>query len=167
MGKFHDLVDFTKRFKAEQHEFFMDTASWKAFVSPIPLAWSHVPFREASRQQIPQVRGLYVFTVQVPDIGLPTHGYILYVGETGNRGNATLRSRYGQYLRNLANEDGRPAVFYMMDNWRDDLTFHFVAVPDAQIDVKAIQDSLINAVIPPVNKRDMDAELTAGKAAKF
>jgi hypothetical protein len=167
MGKHHDLVNFTKRYKAEKHSFFMDVASWKKFSSPVPLNWSRVPFGELTRDQVPQIRGLYVFTIEVVGIELPTHGYILYVGETGNTGDATLRSRYGQYLRNRANEDGRPAVFYMMDNWRDNLFFNFVAVPDGQVDVKAIQNSFIDALIPPVNKRDMDAQIMAGKAADF
>ena len=167
MGKHHDLVNFTKRFKAEKHSFYMDVASWKKFASPIPLNWTSVPFGEASRSQVPQVRGLYVFTVEAPGISLPQHGYILYVGETGNTSNATLRSRYGQYLADLRTEDGRPAVFYMLSNWEKDLIFNFVAVPDTAIDVKAIQDSFIDAVIPPINKKDMKASIRAGKAAEF
>jgi len=167
MGKFHNLVNFTKRYKAEKHSFYMDVASWKKFTSPIALNWTRIAFGEATRTQVPTVRGLYVFTVVAPTLGLPEHGYILYVGETGNTGGATLRFRYGQYLANLNNEDGRPAVFYMMDNWKDDLFFNFVPVPDATIDVKAIQNSFIDALIPPVNKRDIDAKIAAGKAADF
>lgn len=167
MGKHHDLVNFTKRFKAEKHSFFMDVASWKTFLSPIPLNWDKVPFGEASRSKVPKVRGLYVFTVELPNIGIPQHGYILYVGETGNTSDATLRSRYGAYLGHLRNEDGRPAVFYMLKNWEDALFFNFVEVPDTTIDVKAIQDKFIDAMIPPVNKKDMKATIKAGKAATF
>ena len=167
MGKHHDLVDFTKRFKAEKHSFFMKVASWKTFSSPIPLNWTRVQFGEATRPQIPQVRGIYVFTVEVPNTGLPQHGYILYVGETGNTSKATLRSRYGAYLSDLRKEEGRPAVFYMLKNWENDLFFNFVEVPDTAIDVKAIQDSFIDALIPPINKKDMTAKIRAGKAADF
>lgn len=167
MGKHHDLVNFTKRFKAEKHSFYMDVASWKTFVSPIPLHWSRVPFGEASRAMIPQVRGLYVFTVEAAGTNLPQHGYILYIGETGNTSKATLHSRYGQYLADLRKEDGRPAVFYMLSNWKQDLIFNFVEVPDTAVDVKAIQDSFIDAVIPPINKKDMKAIIRAGKAADF
>jgi hypothetical protein len=167
MGKHHDLVNFTKRFKAEKHSFFMDVASWKTFAPPIPLTWSRVPFGVKSQPKIPQVRGVYVFTVEVPGIGLPQHGYILYVGETGNTSEATLRSRYGAYLGYLRNEDGRPAVFYMLKNWENALIFNFVEVPDTSVDVKAIQDSFIDALIPPINKKDMKATIKAGKAAEF
>jgi hypothetical protein len=167
MGKFHDLVDFTQRFKGHEHAFYLDAASWRGFTSPVALHWQRVRFGEATRNQVPQVRGLYVFTLEVTDIGLPSHGYIMYVGETGNTSAATLRSRYGQYLRDLAKQDGRPAVYYMMENWRDDLFFNFVEIPDSTIDVKAIQNGFIDAVIPPVNKRDMDAKIMAGKAAAF
>lgn len=167
MGKHHDLVDFTKRYKGDLHEFFLDVASWRKFTSSHPLVWQRVKFEDASRDGVPTERGIYVFTMEVGGLGLPAHGYILYVGITGDEGNATLRSRYGQYLRNLVNEDGRPAVVYMLMNWSDDLYFNYVPIPDKAVDLAQIERSFINSVIPPVNKRDFDAEIAAGKAATF
>ena len=167
MGKFHDLVANTERYKAAMQSFFLDITSWKTFVPDIPLAWERVQFGIGTRDDVPQMRGIYVFTLESGVPGLPTHGYILYAGITGNTSAANLRSRYSQYLRNLANEDGRPLVFYMLSKWTESLIFNFVPVPDPTVDLAVIEKSLLNAVRPPVNSADFDAEILSMKKAAF
>lgn len=167
MGKFHDLVAQSDRYKAALHEFFLDLASWKKFTPGIPLTWERVQFGIGARDDVPQTRGIYVFTLESGVAGLPQHGYILYVGITGNTSAASLRSRYSQYLRNLANEDGRPLICYMLTKWSENLVFNFVPLPDATIDLAAIEKSLINSVMPPVNTADFDADILAKKKAAF
>lgn len=168
MGKHHDLVKWTKKYKGDAHEFFLDFGSWKKFKTKHRLVWQRVPFKPESRELIPQVRGIYVFTAVLDWDQLPTHGYLLYVGITGDgTSESNLRIRYGQYVRNLKNEDGRPAVFYMMDNWRDDLAFDFVAIPDPTVDLGQMEADFINALMPPVNKRDFEATKAAVRQSAF
>jgi hypothetical protein len=166
-GKHHDLVNFTKKYKAGLHSFFLDMNSWKKFKTKFKLDWKKTRFDPSGRVAVPQERGIYAFTLELTQTKLPPHGYILYVGITGDNSNATLRGRYGQYLLNLQNEDGRPAVFYMMRNFKDHLFFNFAALPNSTADLAKIEKAFINAVMPPVNKRDFEARIGAAKAAAF
>ena len=167
MGKHHDLVNFTKKYKSELHGFFLDIRSWRRFRTRYKLNWQKTRFGEASHSLIPKERGIYVFRLELAPGKLPAHGYILYVGITGHDSDANLYLRYAQYLRNLKNQDGRPAVYYMLANWADDLFFNFVPLPDRSIDLEKIESAFINALLPPVNKRDLEAEIRAAKAAAF
>ncbi len=166
-GKHHDLVNFTKKYKGELAEFFMDLKSWRRFKTRHTLAWQKIRFGEAGHVAVPKVRGIYVFTIELSPTKLPGHGYILYVGITGDDSDANLHKRYAQYLRHLKNQDGRPGVYYMLDNWADDLFFNFVPLPNTSVDLAKLEQSIINAVIPPVNKRDFEATITSAKAAAF
>jgi hypothetical protein len=166
-GKFHDLLDRTDSYKAGEHGFFLDVGSWRKFTSSAALTWQRVKFWPSAKASIPTERGIYVFTIEVEGLSLPPHGYILYIGITGNTSAANLRTRYGQYLRNLIKEDGRPRVFYMLKRWRDDLVFNFVPVADTAVDLAEIEKSFINAVRPPVNEADFDADIADPKKAKF
>lgn len=167
-GKHHDLVDLTKRFKGDSHEFFLNLDRWRKFASLHTLVWSKQKFTSGSKAKIPEERGLYVFTVELSPGFLPPHGYIMYAGITGDTSdNRNLRIRFCDYLRQLKNEDGRPAVFYMLKNWSKDLFFNFVSLPDKTVDLALLEQELLKAVIPPINMRDLGAEITAVKKAKF
>ncbi len=166
-AKFYDLVDTTKKYKGDLHSFYLSMKSWRKFKSKYKLDWHKARFEPSVHATIPTVRGMYVFTLELSPGKLPMHGYILYVGITGNTSAATLHTRYGQYLLHLKNKDGRPAVRYMLENWRDDLFFNFVPLSDLKIDLAKIEKAFINAVMPPVNKRDFEATIAAPKAAAF
>lgn len=167
-GKHHDLVNLTKKYKGESHEFFLDLNQWRKFNTMHKLAWSKEKFNKPSQKKVPQERGIYVFTVELSSGLLPPHGYIMYAGITGDTSdNRDLRLRFGDYLRQLTNEDGRPAVFYMLKNWSRDLFFNFVSLPDKTIDLAILEQSLLQAIIPPINIRDLGAEITAVQKAKF
>jgi hypothetical protein len=55
----------------------------------------------------------------------------------------------------------------MLKNWSEDLYFHYVELPDRRVDLARIERALLNAIIPPINKRDISAEITAVRAATF
>lgn len=166
-GKHHDLVDFTAKYKSALHDFFLDLNNWRKFKTRHKLDWQKKPFSEASRPDIPDVRGIYTFTLELADAKLPAHGYILYMGITGDTSNANLRKRFNQYLLHLKNEDGRPAVYAMLKKWQGDLQFNFVPLPNTSIDLAKIERAFLNALIPPVNKTDLGADVIAVKAAAF
>lgn len=166
-GKHHDLVNFTKKYKGESHSFYLNMKNWRKFKSRYNLMWEKVKFAPSNRSAIPKERGIYAFVLELSPTKLPPHGYILYVGITGDDSNSNLYKRYGQYLLAHRNQDGRPAVYYMMDNWSEELFFHFVPLPNINIDLAKMERAFINAVLPPVNKRDIDAKITSAKAAVF
>lgn len=165
--KHHDLVNFTKKYKGNLHEFFLDMTSWKKFKTKNKLDWQKTPFGAGGIAVVPHERGIYAFTLELTSAKLPAHGYILYVGITGDDSNANLYKRFNQYLLSLTSEDGRPAVVYMMKNWKDHLFFNFVSIPKKSVDLAKLERAFINSVMPPINKRDFDAKIGAAKAAAF
>jgi hypothetical protein len=160
-------VNFTKKYKGELHSFFLDLGSWKKFKTRYKLEWKRLRFSEESHASVPRERGIYVFTIELAPSKLPLHGYILYVGITGDTSEQDLHKRYARYLLDYKNAEGRPAVCYMLDNWWGDLFFNFVPMPNKNIDLARIEKAFINAVMPPVNKRDLEARISAPRSAAF
>jgi hypothetical protein len=167
MSAAFDLVQRADQYKAGLYEFFLDPSSWRKFDPGIVLNWQRVKFDASSKSAIPQERGLYIFTLEVENLGLPGHGYILYVGITGNTSQANLQKRYAQYLREANEARGRPKVVYMLNKWAGELTFNFMPVPDTSVDLAKIEKSFLNSIMPPVNSSDFDAEIAAAKKAVF
>lgn len=89
------------------------------------------------------------------------------VGITGDTSEQDLHKRYARYLLDYRNEEGRPAVYYMLENWWGDLFFNFVPMPNQKVDLARIEKAFINAVMPPINKRDLEARISAPRAAAF
>jgi hypothetical protein len=166
-GKHHDLVNSAKKYKSNLQEFFLDFRSWGKFKSSARLDWQKQKFGRATLHAIPQERGIYVFTIEHAKAPLPPHGYILYVGIAGDESGSTLRTRYGQYLRDQRNEKGRPAVVFMLKNWSSHLFFNFVPLADRSVDLARLERALLDSVMPPVNKGDFSAGIRAVKAARF
>jgi len=166
-GKHHDLVDRTKRFKGELQWFSLGTDQWRSFKTRYKLKWEKARFDTASQATVPRERGVYVFTLEFAGAKLPPHSYVLYVGITGDTSGANLQRRYGQYLRNLRTEAGRPAVVYMMMNWREELYFNYVALPNKNSNLAKLERDLISSMMPPFNKRDIRATIGDAKAATF
>jgi len=162
-----DLVKKADQYKAGLYDFFLDIQAWRNFDPGIPLAWNRVKFGPGTKNDVPEERGLYIFTLEVESLGLPTHGYILYVGITGNTSAANLRKRYGQYLLETNKGTGRPRVVYMLNKWAGELYFNFMPVPDKAIDLMKIEKSFLDAIMPPVNSSDFSAEIAAPKKAAF
>jgi hypothetical protein len=161
-----DIVDSTKRYKAELHGFFMDTKSWHGFKTRYTLRWNKVRF--GGGDPIPRQPGIYAFTVEVSPSKLPTHGYILYIGITGDGDSkATLKSRYQQYVREQADDDGRPRVRFMLNNWDGDLWFNFATFRTRSVDLGRLERDMLNAVQPPVNQSDFTAEFAVPRRAAF
>lgn len=162
-----DLIKMTKHLKSETYAFHLHVPTWRKFVAGIPMNWQRIRFDAAGKAHVPEERGLYVFTLEVEDLGFPSHGYILYVGITGNTSNANLRKRYAQYLLEKQKGNGRPRVVYMLNEWSDDLFFNFIPVPDKTVDLAKIEVSFINSILPPINVADMNAEIGPAKKAAF
>jgi hypothetical protein len=163
-----DLVAGTERYKAALHEFYLDVNGWRSFKTRYKLDWQRMPFEDASQAMIPKEPGIYAFTLEVTAAKLPSHGYIMYVGKAGDRSNNTLYKRFAQYRRHLKNEDGRPKVLYMLSKWKGDLMFNFVPFDPAKpMDLGRLEVALINAVRPPVNIKDYEADISSHIRAAF
>lgn len=162
-----DLVSAAKQHKAELWDFYLNLPSWKQFQLSHPLKWESVPFSEPNKALVPKVRGLYVFSMTLPDHNLPPHGYMMYAGISGHTGKSHLRIRYGQYLKEPKSSRARPSVSMLMANWKDALTFNFASVPDETVNLKTIETAFLDAVRPPMNQQDFSASVSKAKRAAF
>ena len=122
---------------------------WKSFACSAPLSWSIVKFDKANINHIPKdEQGVYTFVVK-PDIANHPHcSYLMYVGKTERQG---FRERFKQYFSEAARPKGRPAIHFMVSQWIDYLWFCYAPVNDIKA-ISSIEDSLISAYLPPVNK---------------
>jgi len=155
-----DLPAIRELMTFRQH-FTLSPPLWHSFQPAPALSWQCVKFGKSTANQVPKVRGIYAFVIQfqdhdAPPIVLPSHGYITYVGITGQRSSRrTLRDRYGDYLQ----EKERPKrvqIGFMLNNWPDDLYFHFAKV-DAAVDLAGLETALNDAIMPPYGTNDFSA----------
>ena len=128
----------------------------RADVNP-RLSWRSVKFAPSAKSKVPEQPGLYAFVVRIPFDGLPTHGWVMYIGQTGDRtSKATLRSRFGQYLGDKKKAK-RPKVFYMLNAWDGSLEFFYAAEPGRKADLEKIETALLGAFRPPFTDRTYPA----------
>jgi len=161
-----DIVDATKKYKGDLHEFYLDMTAWRSFKSRYKLQWQKVQF--GGTDPVPSEPGIYAFTVEFSPSKLPQHGYIMYIGITGDGASrATLKSRYRQYIRHAANGGGRPRVLYMLQNWQGDLWFNYATFKSPNIDLGKLERDMLSAVIPPINLSDLAADVARARKAKF
>jgi len=143
-------------FRDCQRTFIPHVESWQRFQSPATLKWNRIKY--SSTQEPADERGVYAF-VLCPDtvftVAVPPFGFILYVGETGNSGKATLKSRLKCY-RNKKAQKSRARVYSMIDVWAQHLYFYFAEVA-ASVSTKKCETSLLDALLPPCNEKDFSA----------
>lgn len=121
------------------------------------LAWKSVKFGAAAKGSIPEEPGLYAFVVRIPFDGLPPHGWVMYIGQTGDgTSSATLRSRFGQYLRDKR-VCKRAMVFLMLNLWDGHLEFFFTPLPSRKAELEALETQLLGAFRPPFTDRTYPA----------
>lgn len=126
---------------------------WKKYKSPLKkkLAWTALPFDEASRTSIPNDKGgVYSFVVCPHIEQHPLCSYLLYVGKAVN-----FRERYNTYLRSFGEEAIRteqPHVTVMLQKWGEYLMFCYAPIEEMNL-IEETESRLIQAYLPPTNKR--------------
>ena len=137
----------------------LHVTSWQGCTASQQLQWRSVPYR--SNQEPDGERGVYAFVLDASNhfpSPIPPHSVVLYVGETGNTGNATLKSRLSNY-RNKKAQRERPRVYSMLEEWGESLVFYYATV-SAGISTKSCETDLLNAFLPPVNNKDFSAKVS-------
>ena len=159
-----DWKSLAGEFRDCKRTFIPHVASWKDYKPPTTLSWKRVKYD--STQQPLDCRGVYAF-VLCPETFLsskaPPFGFILYVGETGDKGNATLRSRLLSY-RNKRSQKSRARVYSMIDIWKDHLYFYFAEV-SVGASTKQCETTLLDALLPPCNEKDFSAKVSNARKA--
>lgn len=160
---YNDLLANTDHHKANLWSVYLDLMKWREFQATCPMTWTRFRFTRGNRPLIPKERGIYVFTVALDPAPLPEHGYILYMGITGDDSGSNLYKRYGQYL----GRQKRPRVYNMLERWKGDLFFSFVPIPDKRMSLSKIETAFLSAIRPPVNDRDFEASVSHARRAAF
>jgi len=121
---------------------------WQKWNPPITLKWKGKPFSKSSGPSIPNNPGVYAFVVQprVPP-GVP-HSILMYVGMSDR----PLRARFREYLREMADPSGRPAINTMLQMYKGYLHFYCATVAKPA-KPKDIEDHLLETLAPPMNKQ--------------
>jgi hypothetical protein len=89
----------------------------------------------------------------------------MYIGQTGDgASSATLRSRYGQYLRDQR-VCKRAMVFLMLNLWDGHLEFFFTPQPRRKADLETMETQLLGAFRPPFTDRTYPASYMSPRHA--
>lgn len=129
--------------------------AWQNAKSDYGLRWHKVEFGKATIRDVPYVRGIYAFSICIKNSIMPSHGVIVYFGETSR----PLRERYREYVRDSERGAKRPKFEHLFDLWSTDLDFFFAPIPDPNCNIKLIEAELNDAVIPFCVTKDFSAEI--------
>lgn len=145
-----------REFKRCKRSFVPHVASWQAYAPPTPLNWHKVEYD--SNQAPIDRRGVYAFVLDAAVLSpgfFPPMSLIMYVGESGDTSNATLRTRLRGYRNKKAQRD-RARLWAMLEEWGEHLDFYYSEVPDGT-STKTCETALLDALLPPANKKDFSS----------
>lgn len=137
--------------------FIISPAGWHlADIAP-RAQWRSVKFEKTKKDQVPDEPGLYAFVVKIPYEGLPPHGWILYVGQSGHGTSTnTLKERFGEYFHDKEHSR-RPKVYYFLNAWDGHIEFHFASLPGRKAELLELETKLLGAFRPPFTDRTYPA----------
>ena len=125
------------------------------------LTWYSIKYGKAQINEVPDdKRGVYAFVICQPNMILPSHGYVLYIGIAGKNSNRPLRERYKDYL-NSKRIMKRTKIAFMIGNWHKILRFYYAPIDDvvSTDDLQRLELQLNTALLPPFSDRDMVADV--------
>ncbi|GAC1466398.1 MAG: hypothetical protein NVSMB70_12030 [Chamaesiphon sp.] len=145
--------------------FTLDPTTWEnADISP-PFEWNVVEFNEANLKAVPENPGLYAFVLRLPYAGLPPHGWVLYIGESGHGTSShNLRKRFKNY-HDEQKKFKRQNTFFMLNAWKDQLLFYYTELPSKKSQLKDLETKLLDAFRPPYSRGGYSASLNKPQAA--
>lgn len=121
------------------------------------LSWDSVKFEPAQKHKVPNEPGLYAFVVRMPYLGLPHHGWVMYIGQAGD-GNSkkTLRDRFGDYFFDKEHPR-RPKLYWLLNAWDSHLEFFYAPLPNRKSELITLETNLLGAFRPPFTDRTYPA----------
>lgn len=151
-----DLIADIDGLRKYRRAFILSPDQWRTLDIP-NLEWKNVKFNLDNKELIPKERGVYTFVIKHDNALFPGHGYIAYIGLTGDRNERTLRIRYSDYLRDQKRPK-RVNIYELLNKWKDDIYFSYAVIPDKQISLSDIETKLLDSLVPPFNKKDFSGE---------
>jgi hypothetical protein len=154
-----------KDFSYYQQHFTLHPKQLSGCALPVRLAWRSIPFRKRFFPTVMNTQGVYAFSVRHVEGGLPPHGYVVYIGQTGakkSETNRTLRTRVKEYHREKK-EGTRLHVAEFLNKWAKCLSFHYAPVKPGSADLLELETKLNDALMPPYSVRDFSADIRKRK----
>lgn len=141
--------------KYEVKRLILSPDRWGKYVDITALTWTMVKFDKGQKLVIPNnKKGVYSFLVQPGIANHPACSHLLYIGMTDKQ---SLRQRFMQYIYEKNKPKGRPLIQKMLVRWEKHLWFCYAPIDDIS-QISLIEDELLKAFIPPMNK-DFPAEI--------
>lgn len=147
-----DIIGEIDGLRKYAKKFILSPVQWEALNIPA-LDWQHVKFTQEHKNVVPKTRGIYLFIIRHDSNLLPLHGYIAYVGLTGDTNERTLYVRYGEYLRDQRRPK-RLHIYELLNRWKNDMYFYYAAIPDKSQSLTDIETNLLDSLVPPYNRKD-------------
>lgn len=134
--------------RGHRHNLLLWPKLWQGWNPPVELNWKGKPFSPSSKRFIPNKPGVYAFVIQpsVPP-GVP-NSVLMYVGMSDR----PLRDRFREYLQEMNDPSGRPAISTMLRMYAGYLHFYCASVAKPAKPRK-IEEHLIETLAPPMNKQ--------------
>lgn len=151
-----DLLAEIDGLRKYRKTFILSPDQWQLLRIP-RFAWQHVKFTSDNKDAVPSIRGIYLFMIKYDSTLLPSHGYVAYVGLTGDTNGRTLNDRYADYLRDQKRPK-RVHIYDLLNRWKNHIYFYFAEVPDTTVSLSSIETNLLDSLIPPYNKKDFTGE---------
>jgi hypothetical protein len=145
-----------KNFRHYQQHFWLNPQQLRDCSLPVQLIWYRVPFRAKLLKMVVNRPGVYAFSVLQDGCGLPPHGYVLYVGQTGAKKAEplrTLRQRAREYVREKKT-GSRPHIASFLKKWSKCLYFYYAQLDPATVNLLEVEIKLNDALVPPYSVED-------------
>ena len=154
-----DVIDQQKDVSIYNRQFFLWKKQWDDYIPPlIPLDWQCVKFDKNNANLVPTEKGIYAFFIEPRIANFHSHGYLVYLGQTGHNSNGNLQKRYRDYL-GYKKSPKRRRVHLMLNTWEDYLYFYYVEVDAGIINIRTLEQYLLDTFIPPFVDRGYSAEV--------
>jgi excinuclease UvrABC nuclease subunit len=141
------FFDLVKEAKSHLQPMVLWPARWKEYKSSASLRWKSNRFDNAVRGHVPNEPGVYAFLIK-PRIANLDVSYLMYIGKTDR----SLRRRFDEYLADVRDFKGRPAIAVLLHNYQGFVDFSCATLSSPQRP-GVLENKLLEAFIPPANKQ--------------
>ena len=163
----YDVISQPRSVRTYKQDFLLWTQQWDRYTDPlIPLDWQCVKFERDNASLVPTEKGIYAFFIEPRIAQFPSHGYLMYIGQTGHNSERNLRKRFRDYLydknlskRKLLKSPSRAHIHDLLNTWAGYLYFYYAEVDTTQTNLRQLERQLLDTFIPPFVDRGYSAKI--------